>query len=103
MRNRLERQALRLLVIYMKTSNASQNRIKGLEYLNTIINGHYAFQMLSTAVEVGLFELLESYPGMTIDEIAARLKIHLQPARILVLGCLSLWIGHQEGRGNFQY
>jgi ubiquinone/menaquinone biosynthesis C-methylase UbiE len=57
--------------------------------LRELFYAHYRFQYLSAAYRLGLFELLDREPGLTHPEIAARLGLQSQPARILLLGCTS--------------
>lgn len=57
--------------------------------LRELFYAHYRFQYLSAGYRLGLFELLGGQPGMTHPEIADRLGLRPQPARILLLGCTS--------------
>jgi SAM-dependent methyltransferase len=57
--------------------------------LRELFYAHYRFQYLSAGYRLGLFELLAGQPGLTHLEIAARLDLGAQPARILLLGCTS--------------
>lgn len=58
-----------------------------MQALRSIIYAAYRFQFLSAAFRFGLFELLGNEPGRTREEIAQRLGIQTQPARVLLLGC----------------
>jgi len=60
-----------------------------MEALRSLFYGHYRFQYLSAAFQLGLFTTLSREPGLTRAEIADRLEIAEQPARILLLGCAS--------------
>ena len=60
-----------------------------IEPLRELFYAHYRFQYLSAGYRLGLFELLGRQPGLTHPEIAARLELQPQPARILLLGCTS--------------
>lgn len=60
-----------------------QGRLRSLFY------SHYTFQYLAAASEFGLFGLLAREPGLSRTEIAARLEIQDQPARILLEGCVA--------------
>nr|ABY66020.1 C-methyltransferase [Actinomadura madurae] len=60
------------------------------DYLRLIIHGTTAFELLRTALEFELFELLETAGGMDVAETAAALGVDEQPARILLLGLTSM-------------
>ena len=64
--------------------------------LHAIMDGYYAFQFLYAAVEFDLFTLLGK-DGLTREEIIERLQIAEHPARILLLGCVSLGLIRKEG------
>ncbi len=55
-----------------------------------IAGGHVAFQLLWAGHELGLFSLLSKEPGLTRGEIAAKLSLQPQPARILLVGLTAL-------------
>jgi hypothetical protein len=57
--------------------------------LHAIMDGVYAFQFLRAAVEFDLFTLLGK-DGLTRVEIVEALRIAEYPARVLLLGCVSL-------------
>ncbi|MGW6580469.1 methyltransferase [Streptomyces globisporus] len=67
-----------------------------IEPLRELFYGHYRFQYLSAACQFGLFELLGREPGITRKEVAERLGIQEQPARILLLGCTSAGLLRKE-------
>jgi SAM-dependent methyltransferase len=69
------------------------------EELRSLFYAHYRFQYLSAAFRFGLFSLLAREPGLTRDEIAARLELAGQPARILLLGCTSAGLLRKDGDG----
>lgn len=54
-----------------------------------IFGGHILFQTVATAAHLGLFNRLHEAGRMTEDEIAQKLKIDLQPCRILLLSLVS--------------
>lgn len=56
------------------------------ERLYFVFGGHIFFQTLRTAVELDLFTLLAKHGPLTRQEIARRLGVEEQPARIIVLG-----------------
>ncbi len=56
------------------------------ERLYLVFGGHIFFQTLRTAVQLDLFTLLASEGPLTRREIAARLQIAEQPARVMILG-----------------
>jgi ubiquinone/menaquinone biosynthesis C-methylase UbiE len=60
------------------------------------MDGFYAFQFLHAAVEFDLFTLLGK-DGLTREEIVEALQIAEHPARILLLGCVSLGLIRKEG------
>ncbi|HCZ17311.1 MAG: Demethylspheroidene O-methyltransferase [Candidatus Accumulibacter phosphatis] len=57
-----------------------------VERLYLVFGGHIFFQTLRTAVQLDLFTLLAQEGPLTRQEIAKRLGIAEQPARIMVLG-----------------
>jgi len=61
-----------------------------IEQIYPLLGGHIYFQTLSAAVQLDLFTLLNKRPGLTCEEISARLGIQEKPARILLLGCTTL-------------
>lgn len=63
--------------------------------------GMYYFQFLAAAVELDLFTLLSRSPGLTRAEIAERLELENQPARILLLGCGAVGLLRKEGDRYF--
>ncbi|HEY7597103.1 MAG TPA: methyltransferase [Actinophytocola sp.] len=65
--------------------------------LRSLYYAHYNFQFLSAAFEFGLFALLGAEPGLTRVEIAGRLGLREQPARILLLGCTSIGLLRKDG------
>ncbi|MEU6931368.1 methyltransferase [Streptomyces sp. NPDC046385] len=67
-----------------------------IEPLRELFYGHYRFQYLSAACQFGLFEVLGREPGLTRKDVADRLGIQEQPARILLLGCTSAGLLRKE-------
>lgn len=63
--------------------------------------GMYYFQFLASAVELDLFTVLSHSPGLTREELAERLNIDNQPARILLLGCGAVGLLRKEGDRYF--
>ncbi|OBA95386.1 hypothetical protein A5662_01625 [Mycobacteriaceae bacterium 1482268.1] len=63
--------------------------------------GMYYFQFLAAAVELDLFTVLSGSPGLTRAEIAERLRLENQPARILLLGCGAVGLLRKEGDRYF--
>lgn len=59
--------------------------------------GHTAFQLLWAGVQLDVFETLSSNPNLTRDEIAARIGLKSQPARILMTGLAALNLVKKEG------
>lgn len=70
------------------------------DYLRLLVHGTTAFELVRTALEFDLFELLEHTPeGMGPDEVAAALGVRPQPARILLLGlCAIKLLERRDGR-----
>lgn len=64
---------------------------------DSVYHGHYRFQCLNTAFQLGLFRVLHDTPGSTRAEIAHRLGIHEQPARVLLLGCCVYGLVTKDG------
>lgn len=69
--------------------------------LRSLQSGHYQFQFLSTALQFGLFRLLAREPGLSRAEIGARIGIEELPARVLLLGCVSIGVLHKDGDRYF--
>src|SRR3954468_1731170 len=63
--------------------------------------GMYFFQFLAAAVELDLFTLLSASPGLTREELAERMKLENQPARILLLGCGAVGLLRKDGDRYF--
>lgn len=68
-----------------------------LERLYLVFGGHIFFQTLRTAVRLGLFTLLAKEGPLTRQEIASRLGIAEQPARIVILGLTSVGLLKKRG------
>ena len=68
-----------------------------IERIYPLLGGHIYFQTLSAAVQLDLFTLLNKQPGLTREEISARLGIQEKPARILLLGCTTLGLLRKTG------
>lgn len=60
-----------------------------VERLYLVFGGHIFFQTLRTAVQLDLFTLLAKEGPLTRQEIARRLGVQEQPARIIVLGLVT--------------
>lgn len=71
---------------------------RDVERLYLVFGGHIFFQTLRTAVQLDLFSLLAKSGPLTRQEIAQRLGIAEQPARIVILGLTS--VGLLRKRGN---
>lgn len=59
--------------------------------------GHTAFQLLWAGVQLGVFETLSAEPNLTRNEIADRIGLKSQPARILMTGLAALKLVTKEG------
>jgi predicted transcriptional regulator len=68
-----------------------------VERLYLVFGGHIFFQTLRTAVQLDLFTLLAKEGPLTRQEIAARLHIDEQPARIVVLGLVVTGLLRKRG------
>lgn len=62
---------------------------------------HYRFQYLAAAVEFDLFTLLARHPGLTRDELAARLQLRENPIRTLMLCLTSVGLVRLDGDRYF--
>ena len=62
---------------------------KAIERFYLVFGGHIFFQTLRAAAQFDLFSLLAKEPGLTLEEIAARLDLQQQPVRIMLLGLVS--------------
>jgi hypothetical protein len=68
-----------------------------VERLYLVFGGHIFFQTLRTAVQLGLFTLLDKEGPLTRQQIAQRLGIAEQPARIVVLGLTVVGLLRKRG------
>ncbi len=59
--------------------------------------GHTAFHLLWAGVQLGVFDVLSKAPNLTRDEIAQRIGLEAQPARILMTGLAALRLVQKEG------
>jgi ubiquinone/menaquinone biosynthesis C-methylase UbiE len=62
-----------------------------------ICSGHIYFQTLHAAIDIGVFDLLQTTPNITAKQIARSVGIDEKPARILLLGCVSLGLLKKRG------
>ena len=69
-----------------------------VERLYLVFGGHIFFQTLRTAVQLDLFTLLAKEGPLTRKEIARRLNIEEQPARIVVLGLTVVGLLRKRGK-----
>jgi SAM-dependent methyltransferase len=68
------------------SQRATSAPAESIEESESSYHAHYRFQYLSAAFQLGLFTLLSEEPGSTKADIARRLGLQEQPARILLLG-----------------
>ena len=68
-----------------------------VERMYLVFGGHMFFQTLRTAVQLGLFSLLAKEGPLTRQEIAKRLGIAVQPARIVILGLTAVGLLKKRG------
>jgi hypothetical protein len=66
--------------------------------LNFILFGHAAFQYLNAGCALGVFELLQSQPGLTRGEVSRALCLEELPTRILLFGLAALKLVRKDGR-----
>jgi SAM-dependent methyltransferase len=69
-----------------------------MERLYLVFGGHIFFQTLRTAVQLDLFTLLAREGPLTRKQIAERLGIAEQPARIVVLGLTTVGLLRKRGQ-----
>jgi ubiquinone/menaquinone biosynthesis C-methylase UbiE len=81
----------------MSLDNAVIPRLPAAGGGPSIYHGHYRFQYLSAAFELGLFRVLHDDPGSTRTDIARRLGLDEQPARVLLLGCCAYGLIQKDG------
>lgn len=75
----------------------TQQKELDFDSLVLISCGHTAFQLLWAGVQLGVFDLLSESPGLTRDEIAERIGLQSQPARILMTGLAALRLVEKDG------
>jgi SAM-dependent methyltransferase len=64
-----------------------------------LLYAHYNFHYLDAAFRLGLFGLLAREPGLARADIADRLGLQDQPARILLNGCVGNELLRKDGDG----
>lgn len=74
---------------------------RALDQFYLVFGGHIFFETLYAGVDFDLFSKLEEEPGLTVEEIASRLGIESQPARILLLGLTSVKFLRKKGDRYF--
>lgn len=60
------------------------------DYLRLLAFGTTAFELVHSAIEFGLFDLIEAADGMDVETVAKSIGVEPQPARVLLLGLASL-------------
>lgn len=65
--------------------------------LMQIACGHTAFQLLWAGVRLNVFEILSLNPNLSKEELAEKLGLELQPARILMTGLATLKLVKKTG------
>lgn len=63
-----------------------EKNYKNWSSLFDIMNGYIHSQALITAVELGIFDLLHTHRGITVEDIQTKIKLKPYPARVLMLG-----------------
>ena len=61
------------------------------------LGGHIFFKILNCGVQFDLFSLLDENHPMNLGELAKKLGIEEYPAKVLLLGCVSLGLLKKEG------
>jgi hypothetical protein len=69
--------------------------------LRSLQYGHYRFQFLSTALQLGVFRLLSQEPGLNRTDIGARTGLDELPTRVLLLGCVAIGLLRKDGERYF--
>ena len=69
--------------------NVDQNPLSPLPLMQ-LSTSFWAFKTLAAAQELKLFDRLAEEGGVTADELAESLGIHLRPAEMLLTGCAAL-------------
>lgn len=69
------------------------------EKFELIAGGHTAFQLFWAGIDTGLFNLLSRRPGRDEAQVRRALGLPRQPARILLVGLLSLGLVERRGAG----
>jgi hypothetical protein len=59
--------------------------------------GHTASQLLWAGVQLGVFDTLSATPNLTRDQIAEKIGLQSQPARILMTGLAALKLVQKDG------
>ncbi len=70
---------------------------KDVDHFLMIFGGHIFFQTLYAGVKFDLFTILEKEGPLTLQQIAKKIGIEEQPARILLLGLVSVKILKKKG------
>ena len=70
---------------------------KKAEKLYLVLGGHIFFQTLAAASELDLFSMLAASGPLPLNEIAKKLHLEEKPARILLLGCVTLGLLKKRG------
>jgi hypothetical protein len=91
--------------LVISTQNVYQGIVlqRSIDRFYLVFRGHIFFETLYAAVENDLFSRLEDEPGLSTQEIATRLGIEAQPARILLLGLTSVKFLKKSGDRLFQH
>lgn len=78
---------------------AADGRSEESEKVLALLGGHIFFQILSSAVRIGLFDLLGKNGPLSRPRIQEELKLEAKPTRILLLGCTALKLIEKRGGG----
>lgn len=83
---------LRLLIEKLFVSEAEKKQFL------IIFGGHIFFQTVYAALKLDVFTLLADHKKMTLEEIASALNIEHKPARILMMGLVTIDIVKKKGQ-----
>lgn len=68
-----------------------------VRWLNTLLMGHAAFQILNAGCELKVFAVLNQHPGLTREELNSHLNLKERPLNCILLGLCSLRLVIKKG------
>jgi len=72
-----------------------------MSQFSIISQGHSAFQLLWAGVKLGLYDELSISPGISLDEVSARLSISHYPSKVLLVGLTALGVIEKRNDAYF--